>query len=312
MFTCLSQISKTLLSAHLQWASTDSVDYRIRMVFITSLFAMSSGAWAHPHAKTQGNVVAENVSSVVPKRIVSLAPHATELLFSGGIGARVVGVSEACDFPAAAKSLPKVASYRGTNVEAVLALKPDLVVAWPSGNKADDIATLERLGIRVYKSEVDTLQGIANAQREFAKWANDASAADRATQVEREVKTLREKYVSKPIIRVFYQLGDGRLFTLSNKHLIGEALATCGAKNIFGELAIPAPEVSREAVIAAKPDAILLASASAREAVVSQWKSSPLAGTPVVVVDGSRLHRPTLRTIDAAREMCEAVARVRK
>jgi ABC-type Fe3+-hydroxamate transport system substrate-binding protein len=312
MFTCLSQISKTLLSAHLKSASIASVDYRIRMVFITALFAMSSGAWAHPHAKTQANVVAENVSSVVPKRIVSLAPHATELLFSAGLGARVVGVSESCDFPAAAKRLPKASSYRGTNVEAVLALKPDLVVAWPSGNKADDIATLERLGIRVYRSEVDTLQGIANAQREFAKWANDTSAAERATQVEREVKTLREKYALKPIIRVFYQLGDGRLFTLSNKHLIGEALATCGAKNIFGELAIPAPEVSREAVIAAKPDAIVLSSKSAFDAVNAQWKTSPLAATPIVVVDGARLHRPTLRTIDAVREMCEAVEKLRK
>ena len=251
-------------------------------------------------------------SVVSPLRIVSLAPHATELLFSSGLGARVVGVSESCDFPDAAKQLPKVSSYRGTNVEAVLALKPDIVIAWPSGNKADDIAALERLGIRVHRSEVDTLAGIVNTQREFARWAADAAAIERAAQVEREIKAMREKFSAKPVVRVFYQLGDGRLFTLSNKHLIGEALASCGAKNIFGELAIPAPEVSREAVIAAKPDVIVLASASSLSAVSTQWKATALAATPVIVVDGSRLHRPTLRTVDAVRQMCDALDRVRK
>ncbi|MGL4230846.1 MAG: cobalamin-binding protein [Casimicrobium sp.] len=254
--------------------------------------------------------------SSAPLRIVSLAPHATELLFSAGLGAHVVGVSESCDFPERVKTLPKVSNYRGTNVEAVLALKPDLVVAWPSGNKADDIAAIERLGIRVHRSELDSLASIANTVREFSKWSSDKTAASvalaRAEKTDDEIKSIREKYATKSTIRVFYQLGDGRLFTLSNKHLIGEALAACGAKNIFGDLAIPAPEVSRESVIAAKPDAIVLASEGAREAVAAQWKNSPLAATPLVVVNGSRLHRPTLRTIDALREMCEAIDRVRK
>jgi ABC-type Fe3+-hydroxamate transport system substrate-binding protein len=250
-----------------------------------------------------------------PKRIVSLGPHATELLFSAGLGPRVVGVSESCDFPEIAKQLPKVSSHRGTNVEAVLALKADVVVVWPGGNKTDDIAAIERLGIRVYRSEVDSLAGIANTVREFANWSDDKAAASsalsRVEKADREIASLREKYASKHAVRVFYQLGDGRLFTLSNKHLMGESLAICGVKNVFGELGILAPEVSREAVIAAKPDAILLASANARDAVTAQWKNSVLAATPIVVVNGSRLHRPTLRTIDAVREMCEAIDRVR-
>jgi ABC-type Fe3+-hydroxamate transport system substrate-binding protein len=260
------------------------------------------------HASDSSTV---STRSSAPQRIVSLAPHATELLFSAGLGARVVAVSEACDFPDAAKALPKVSNYRGTNVEAVLALKPDLVVAWPSGNKIDDIAAIERLGIRVYRSEVDSLAGIAKTVRELSKWSSDSAAAaaalGRGDAIDSNIRSIREKYAAKPSIRVFYQLGNGRLFTLSNKHLIGEALAACGAKNIFGELAIPAPEVSRESVIAAKPDAIVLASANARDAVAAQWKNSALASTPIVVVDGSRLHRPTFRTIDALREMCETI-----
>jgi ABC-type Fe3+-hydroxamate transport system substrate-binding protein len=312
MFNYSSKSKKNCLTANQSWAKTNRAGIGFRNLFVTALAMISGVAWANPNAKTQERVARENASSIAPQRIVSLAPHATELLFSAGLGSRVVGVSESCDFPEAAKNLTKVSSYRGTNVEAVLALKPDLVVAWPSGNKADDIAAIERLGMRVYRSEVDTLAGIANTQREFAQWAKNVNGVERAAQFEREVKSLRETYAAKPVVRVFYQLGDGRLFTLSNKHMIGEALAVCGAKNIFGELAIPAPEVSREAVIAAKPDAILLASADARENVASQWKATPLAATPIVVVDGARLHRPTLRTMDAVREMCVAVERVRK
>jgi ABC-type Fe3+-hydroxamate transport system substrate-binding protein len=284
---------------------------------VISPIAAIALACVHVYAHAAGATAnAPGKPAPAPQRIVSLAPHATELLFSAGLGARVVGVSESCDFPEEAKKLPRVSNYRGTNVEAVLALKPDLVVAWPSGNKADDIAAIERLGIRVIRSEVDSLAGIANTVREFSKWSSDKAAASaaltRAEKTDNDIQSIREKYAAKPTMRVFYQLGDGRLFTLSNKHLIGEALAACGAKNIFGELAIPAPEVSRESVIAAKPDAIVLASANAREAVAAQWRASPLAATPLVVVDGSRLHRPTLRTVPALREMCEAIDRVRK
>jgi ABC-type Fe3+-hydroxamate transport system substrate-binding protein len=299
------KININSLFARLNWALI------VRVSCVLLLFSLSI---LQSHARAASTHLRSIATP--PQRIVSLGPHATELLFSAGLGSRVVGVGESCDFPEAAKQFPKVSSYRGTNVEAVLALKPDLVVAWPGGNNTDDIAAIERLGIRVYRSEVDSLAGIANTVREFAKWSDDKAATtdalNRAEKADREIASLREKYASKPAVRVFYQLGDGRLFTLSNKHLMGESLAICGVKNVFGELGILAPEVSREAVIAAKPDAILLASANAREAVAAQWKASPLATTPIVVVNGSRLHRPTLRTIDAVREMCESVDKIRR
>lgn len=111
--------------------------------FVIGAVTLTSGADAAPIAVPP-----------TPQRIVSLSAHTTELLFSAGLGDRVVAVSEACDFPERAKTLPKVANYRGTNVEAVLALKPDLVVVWPGGNKASDIAAIERLGVRVFRSEM--------------------------------------------------------------------------------------------------------------------------------------------------------------
>ena len=117
-------------------------------------------------------------------------------------------------------------------------------------------------------------------------------------------------------VKVFYQLGAGRLFTLSDRHVVGEALAVCGAENVFGRLPLPAPEVSSEAVLAAKPDAVLVADPGSLTAVREQWKSARLfdarAAARGCLADGARLHRPTLRTFAAVQTLCESIDRVRQ
>lgn len=267
------------------------------------------------------SALADSRQPASPQRIVSLSPHATELLYVAGLGDHVVGVSESCDFPDAAKLKPKVSGYRGTNVEAVLALKPDLVVAWPSGNRAADIDAISRFGVAVHTSELSTLAGITDELRLFSRWLPDASAANdvlrQASAADALVQTLRLRYANMRKVRVFYQLGPGRLFTLTDKHVIGEALNACGAENVFGKLALSAPEVSREAVLAAKPDAVLVADDKSLPGVRSNWQSSALfagglARSHVIAVDGARLHRPTMRTFAAVKAMCEAIDGVRQ
>ena len=249
-----------------------------------------------------------------PQRIVSLSPHATELLFSVGAGDRVVAVSESCDFPEAARRLPKVSGYRGTNIEAVIALKPDLVVAWPGGNRAADLDALRRLGVRVYESELNTLGSILAEARHFSEWAGDddsrRTAMRLAGEATAQIIALQRRYGDSKRVKVFYQLGAGRLFTLSDRHVVGEALSVCGAENVFGRLPLPAPEVSSEAVLAAKPDAVLVADPGSLAAVREQWKSARLfdarvADARVRGVDGARLHRPPLRTFAAVQTLCE-------
>ena len=258
---------------------------------------------------------------VVPQRIVSLSPHATELLFSAGAGDKVVAVSESCDYPDAVKQLPKVSGYRGTNVEAVVALKPDVVLAWPSGNRAADIEAIKRFSIPVHASELSTLASITAEVRRFSEWATNIDAKQAALQqaddAEKRVDTLRKRYVSARKVRVFYQLGPGRLFTLTDKHVIGEALAVCRAENVFGTLALPAPEVSHEAVLAARPDAVVLSDEKSVDTVAADWQAHKLfpalsARQRVVAVNGALLHRPTLRTFGAVQAMCESIDRVRQ
>ena len=265
--------------------------------------------------------VAQPRGTVVPQRIISLSPHATELLFSAGVGDKVVAVSESCDYPESVKLLPKVSAYRGTNVEAVVALKPDVVVAWPSGNRAADIDAIMRFNIPVYASELSTLASITAEVRRFSEWATSSYARKAALQhaddTDKLVNSLRKRYSSARKVRVFYQLGPDRLFTLTNKHVIGEALAICGAENIFGALALPAPEVSHEAVLAARPDAVVLADAKSVDAVVAHWQARKLFPASferqrVVAVNGALLHRPTLRTFGAVQAMCESIDQVRR
>lgn len=265
------------------------------------------------HAQPQG--------SLSPQRIISLSPHATELLFSAGAGDKVVAVSESCDYPDAVKQLPKVSGYRGTNVEAVVALKPDVVVVWPSGNRTADIDAIKRFNIPVHASELSTLASITAEVRRFSDWAtNNAAkkvALQQAADADRLVETLRSRYASARKVRVFYQLGPGRLFTLTDKHVIGEALAACGAENVFGALVLPAPEVSHEAVLAARPDAVVLSDAKSVDAVVTDWQARKLfpassARQRMVAVNGALLHRPTLRTFAAVQAMCESIDQVRR
>ena len=266
-------------------------------------------------------VCAQPPNWIAPQRIVSLSPHATELLFSAGAGDKVVAVSESCDYPDAVKQLPKVSGYRGTNVEAVVALRPDVVVAWPSGNRMADIDAIKRLNIPVHASELSTLASITAEVRRLSEWATNSdtkqAALQQADDADKRVDTLRKRYLSARKVRVFYQLGPGRLFTLTDKHVIGEALAVCGAENVFGTLALPAPEVSHEAVLAARPDAVVLSDAKSVDTVVADWQARKLfpassARQRLVAVNGALLHRPTLRTFGAVQAMCESIDEVRQ
>ncbi|MBL8310149.1 MAG: cobalamin-binding protein [Burkholderiales bacterium] len=251
---------------------------------------------------------------------MSLAPHTTELLFAAGAGAQLVAVSESCDYPPEAKSLPRVSGHRGTNLEAVLSLKPDRVVAWRGGNRAADVDALRRLGVAVDESEISALADIGRELRRFSAWARHDGdrqlALARANGADQQLASLRARYANKRRLRAFYQLGAGRLFTLSGQHYVSEALALCGADNVFAAVPLPAPEVSREAVLAAKPHVVILADPAALNDVRQSWSDAGLfpaamAAGRFVTADGARLHRPTLRSIDAIDALCRQLDEAR-
>jgi iron complex transport system substrate-binding protein len=247
------------------------------------------------------------------QRIISLSPHATELIAAAGAGARLVAVTQSCDFPAHVQQLPRVSNAQGINFEALVAARPDLVVVWPAGNRAQDLERLRALKIPMFASQPATLSMIADDIEKLGVLADtNATARAAASNVRTQISALSEQHsLSSAKRRVFYQLGPGALYTLNDSHPVMEIVARCGGQNIFGTLPQSAPQVSIEAVLEAKPDVIILAAPDEAQAMRTQWQTNAatrrLAHTHFIVADGRVLHRPTPRLFDAAQALCKTL-----
>lgn len=251
------------------------------------------------------------------QRIVSLAPHLTELLFAAGAGERVVGVGAWSDYPEAAKTLPQVGDSAMLDLERIVALKPDLLVVWRDGNSPQQLRKLATLGIPVYASELGTLADIAATLRRLGQLAGTEAAANaRAAAYEQRLRALRERYAGRAPLRVFYQVWPRPLLTFNDRHLVMQGLALCGVKNVFGTLAPLVPTVSEEAVIAADPDVIVTGRA-AGEATdgLAGWRRfarmKAVRSGALIEVDPDTLHRSSDRIVDGLDQLCAKLDAVR-
>ncbi|MBI3430877.1 MAG: cobalamin-binding protein [Hydrogenophilales bacterium] len=245
-----------------------------------------------------------------PQRIIALAPHLTELLFATGAGAQVVGVDSASDYPKAAQTLPRVGDFSRINFELILALKPDLVIVWVGGNRAADIHRLQQLGVPVLQTQATRLDDVARLLRLIGLASGHAREGERAAQdFSARLATLRVRPGRKPPVRVFYQVWDRPLMTVGGTHWISDALALCGARNVFADLHALSLVVSREAVLQRAPE--LIVSGSDAPDMRSTWQQ--FTGLPAVRnrafvrVDADRLHRLTPRLIGGVAELCTAI-----
>lgn len=250
------------------------------------------------------------------QRIVSLAPHLTEIAFAAGAGERLVGVARFSDFPAGALRLPQVGDAARVDLERILALKPDLILAWNSGNQAGDIARLEQLGFRVFVTEPRRLPDIPRLTLAVGALAGTTDAAERtAAGFEHEIAALRARYGGRPPVRVFYEIWHRPLITVNDAHLISDVIGLCGGVNVFADASLLTPAVSLEAVLAARPDAILGgSSATSAGEFVAQWRDhavSGLKGVPVFYVAPDEIQRPTPRIVEGAKTICESLEQVR-
>ncbi|MEN9544761.1 MAG: hypothetical protein RLZZ598_1594, partial [Pseudomonadota bacterium] len=171
------------------------------------------------------------------RRVVSLAPHLTEIVYAAGGGAALVGVSRYSNYPAAANRLPQVGDAYALNLEAIAALKPDLVLLWGNGTSERAKAQLRALRIPVYESEIHSVEGIAEALRSIGVLlGTEAVARQAAQQLRADWRQLGEQYAQRPPVRVFYQLWHEPLMTLNGEHLISDAIRICGGVNVFATL----------------------------------------------------------------------------
>lgn len=192
------------------------------------------------------------------RRIISMSPHVTELLFAVGGGSRIVGAMNFSDYPEAARRIPLVGSNSQIDMERAVALKPDLLIVWQSGNTARQLEQLRQLGVPVFFSEPRRLDDVATSLTRFGQLLGTEVQAQRAAASYRaQIAALAARHSKRPNVRVFYQIWDKPVYTLSGDHMVSDAIRLCGGENIFAGLKVKAPSVSIEAVMQANPEAIL-------------------------------------------------------
>jgi iron complex transport system substrate-binding protein len=284
-----------------------------------TLFTLAlAGAAGSAAAITVRDDAGNSVTLAKPaQRVISTAPHVTELLFAAGGGARVVGAMNFSDYPEAAKRLPLVGSNEQIDLERVLSLKPDLLVVWKTGNTARQLEQLKSLGLPIFYSEPQKLDDVATSLTRLGQLMGTEPAAQAAAADYRQkIAALSARYAQRAPVRVFYQIWEKPIFTLNNDHIISDALRLCGAQNVFGDLKVIAPSVSTEAVLQANPEAILGGEKHDADHGINIWK--PYQGLLAVkrgnlfMLDSELLTRATPRIADGAAALCEKVELARQ
>ncbi len=244
------------------------------------------------------------------KRIITLAPHAAESLFAAGAGDKLVGTVDYSDYPPEAKKLPRVGGYSRIDLEAVAALKPDLVIAWESGNNMTQVDKLKALGLTVYVSQPNTIENIANQLEKIGQLAGTEVTANAAAErFRKRLETIREANAGKPKVRVFYQIWKSPLMTVGGPQIISDAIKICGGENVFGQLKQMAPNVTVESVLEADPEAIIATGmGDARPEWLHDWdkwtRMTAVKRNNLFHINPDIMQRHTPRILDGTEKLC--------
>lgn len=257
-----------------------------------------------------------DAAAVAPQpRIVSLAPNLTELTFSAGAGSQIVGTVEFSDYPEAARAIPRIGDAFRIDYERLLALHPDVVLAWESGTPKNVIERLRALNVNVRVVATYRIADISVAMREIGAISGTAAIAEGVgAQFERDIEALRQQYSARPTLSVFLQINDRPLFTVNGKQIMSEIVSLCGGRNVFADLNDLAPEIGEEAVIAADPQVILATDNSGEDALEHwrHWQRMKAVRTGnLYVLSPDDMARPTTRLALGATELCRTLETAR-
>jgi iron complex transport system substrate-binding protein len=251
-------------------------------------------------------------------RVVSLAPHITEIVFAAGAGAQLVGAVDYSDYPQAAQDIQRIGSYNNVSYETLVALQPDLVLSWRSGNGSEVVERLESLGMKVYVDEPKTLEDVAHSLRVVGRLTGNENSAEAAAQMFlQQLLHLREAYSTGQEVSVYYQIWDEPLLTLNGKHLISDVIRLCGGRNVFADAIPLVSRISVESVIKADPQVII---ASGMDKARPEWLDAWRQWTSMTAVKNGQLYfvppdvlqRHTPRIIEGATLLCEELQRARE
>jgi iron complex transport system substrate-binding protein len=252
------------------------------------------------------------------RRVISLAPHVTELLFAAGGAERIVGTVSYSDYPPAARAIPRIGDNQEVDIERLLALKPDLLVVWRHNASSRQLEQLRQLGIPLFYSEPHKLADIPDTLQHLGQLlGTEPQAQHEAEQLRRKLSELASRYRNRPPVRVFYQVWDRPLYTLNGRHIVSDAIRLCGGENIFAQLPVIAPRVDIEAVLQENPEAIVSGSRPERsDDGLGIWQSYPTLQAVrrgnLFAINGDLLNRPGPRMIAGATALCETLEQARQ
>jgi iron complex transport system substrate-binding protein len=253
-----------------------------------------------------------------PQRIVSLAPHLTELLYAIGAEQRIIATVEHSNYPEAAKSLPRIGDVFQLDWERLLSMRPDLVIGWQGGTPQHVLDRVESLGLRLATVRVGKLDSIATQLRQLGGLTGKTARAERvAENFLQELAELEKKYHGRHSVRVFYEIDHKPLYTISGQQIISDAISLCGGRNIFAELDVLAPQVSIESVLQREPEVLVYAgSAVEAEHIFTDWKRWPqlaaVRNGHLYAIEPDLINQPTPRMLQGIRQLCEAVDAARQ
>ncbi|MFT4812491.1 MAG: iron complex transport system substrate-binding protein [Marinoscillum sp.] len=293
------------------------VSFIAGIVFAANSLSLPSNSSSNSTIKVIDDEGIEHNFDQPVKRIVSLMPHATELLFEVGAGEHIVGAVQYSDYPEAAKNIPRVGGYSALNIEAIVALQPDLLIAWPEGNRSRELERLKALGLPILVSDPRTFEDIANALAVYGKITGKNSQAAMALAAFNEKLTyLRDTYSQQETISVFYQVWNAPLMTQNGNTFISRAIELCGGNNIFSDLPMTNPQVSIESILVQNPQVIVASGmGQARPEWLDEWRQY----TTLQAVKKDHLfhilpelfQRPTSRFLIGTEQLCQAMAQAR-
>jgi len=249
-------------------------------------------------------------------RIITLAPNLAELVFSAGAGDRLEAVVEYSNFPAQVAQLPRIGDAFRIDLERIIEIEPDLVIAWKSGNPQTALKKLEQLGIKVWQVEITHPEEIADVVENISLAAGSETTGQTvARQLRSRLATLQQQNAKKTPVNYFYQIAPRPLYTINGRHIISRSLEICGGQNIFSELPALAPQISLESVVIANPQAMIAPGIEGEAPALRAWLDWPqlqaVQNKNMLYLPADEISQATPRLLDSIDLACKLLDQVR-
>lgn len=260
----------------------------------------------------------EKNNNQTAKRIIALAPHIVENLYAVGAGDLIVGTTEHADFPEQANNILRIGNYARLNIEQVLAVDPDLIIAWKSGNPSDDLARLKKLGLNIVYSQPNKLEDVAKELQYFGELTgNTALGQQKSAEFLKHLANIRANYQDKKALSVFYELWPRPLTTVANDAWPQQQLNVCQTSNPFIDSETDYPQINVENVILKAPQIIIQPSSHGMNSPDNvnwqQWQDIPaVKNNAFLHPNADKLHRMTSRSLNELALLCQKIDQFRK